>query len=271
MPYRYAHVYLLLLFPLTLLAFWPSYFAVLPAASWPIHFHGVIASLWIALLAWQSWTIHHGRTEQHRAAGLASLAVFPFFLASNLLIVHSVAGKFVTGENPFAARFGARLAILDLIATAAIAFLYWSALRWRREVHLHARFMLATVFFLFAPIFARVFRLYVPPLAVVPPEFDGFLFNVQLANFATLLLAVALAARLPKHARPWLMTAAAVAVQMVAFETLGGWAAWEAVVLAIAALPASLVFSSGLAAGALVAWLGWSAVPPRVAGRIEPA
>ena len=42
MPYRNAHYYLLGLMVLTGLAFWPSYFSVLPSASFAIHAHGSV-------------------------------------------------------------------------------------------------------------------------------------------------------------------------------------------------------------------------------------
>lgn len=271
MPYRHAHYYLLLLIALTVLAFWPSYFATLVTATMAAHIHGFTASLWIALLAAQSWTIHHGHNALHRTVGSASLAIFPFFLASNLLIVQSMSWRFATGDNPFSAAHGARLAMLDFVATAAVAFLYWSGLRWRRKVHLHSRYLLATVFFLLAPVFARIFGLYVPGLKLAPPDFANLPLNVEIVTVATLLLAVALAWKAPKHGRPWLIAAGFLAVQLIMFVTIGASEAWENVVRAIASLSPPLVFTAGLAAGALLSWLGWTAVPPRHARAVQAA
>lgn len=269
MPYRHAHFYLLLLAALTVLAFWPSYFSVLPNSPAAFHIHGFTASLWIALLSLQSWLIHHGAPEQHRAAGLASLVLFPFFAASNLLIVHSMATKFASAADPFNAQFGARLAALDLVATGAIGFLYWSGLRWRRKIHLHARYLLATVFFLFAPIFARLFGLYVPPLQLAPPDFAKLPLNVELASLCAGLLALALAWKSPKQAGPWLLTAGLIGVQMLLFVTLGVFGPWEGTVRAIAMIPAPLLFGAGLAAGVMISWLGWNAAPPRSSRRMQ--
>lgn len=263
MPYRHAHYHLLLLIALTVIAFWPSYFATLGTATVAAHIHGFTASLWIALLAAQSWTIHHGHNALHRTVGTASLAIFPFFLASNLLIVQSMSWRFATADNPFSAAHGARLAMLDIVATAAVAFLYWSGLRWRRKVHVHSRYLLATVFFLLAPIFARIFGLYVPGLKLAPPQFANLPLNVEIVTVGALLLAFALAWKAPKHGRPWLVTAGFLAVQLAMFVTVGVSAPWENVVRAIATLSPPLVFAVGLAAGTLLSWLGWSAVPPR--------
>ena len=268
MPYRHAHYYLLILIALTALVFWPIYFAVLPSASIALHIHGFSASLWIALLTFQSWSIHHGRKEWHRAMGIASLLLFPFFLAGSVLIVHTMAWNFASGDL-FDSRFGARFAAFDLVAIPAIAFLFWSGLRWRRKVHLHARYMFATVFFLLAPIFSRLLARFIPGLEPTPPEFGTVEANIELASLGALLLALALAWKQPKHARPWLITAGLLGLQMVLFPTLGVLKPWEALVRAFADIPSPLLFSFGVAIGAAVSWLGWNSVPPRIVRSIE--
>lgn len=267
MPYRHAHYYLLLLIMLTGLAFWPIYFSVLPSASVALHIHGFSASLWIVLLTFQSWAIHHRHNEWHRGVGMASLAVFPFFFAGSVLIVHTMAWKFATGDL-FDSRFGARFAAFDLVAVPGIAFLFWSGLRWRRKVHLHARYMIATVFFLLAPIFSRLLAQHVPGLQLTPPDFARMTIDIELASLGALLLALALAWKHPKHGRPWLITAGLLGLQMLLFSTLGKFGPWEALVRLFAGAPAALLFTLGIAVGALVSWHGWNSVPPRGA-RIE--
>jgi hypothetical protein len=262
MPYRHAHYYLLLLIALTALAFWPIYFSVLPSASVALHIHGVSASLWIALLGIQSWTIHHRRNEWHRALGILSLAIFPVFFAGSMLIVHTMALNFASGDF-FDGRFGARFAALDLVAVPAIGWLYFSGLRCRRKVHLHARYMLATVFFLFEPIFSRLFLQYIPGLGVTPPEFARLPLDVELSTAGALLLALALAWRHTKYGRPWLITAGLLALQMVLFPTLGVVKPWEELVRAFAATSGHSLFSFGLAIGAAISWLGWKSAPTR--------
>src|SRR5687768_18167400 len=115
MPYRHAHWYLLLLFPLTGLAFWPNYFSKFATSPFAFHVHGITASLWIGLLAIQSWTIHHRRNAFHRTAGLTSLALFPFFLVGGLLVLQTMADKFGAGQDQFYALFGARLGVIDTV------------------------------------------------------------------------------------------------------------------------------------------------------------
>lgn len=264
MPYRHAHYYLLLLMVLTAVAFWPSYFSVLPSASVALHIHGFTASLWITLLVFQSWSIHRRHNEWHRAVGIASLAIFPLFFAGSLLIVHTMALNFVAGDF-FDSRFGSRFAAIDAVAIPGIAFLFWSGLRWRRKVHLHARYMFATVFFLFSPIFSRLFMRYVPGLKLAPPDLSHVPLNIEAASLCALLLALGLAWKQPKYGRPWLVTAALLGIQMILFVSLRAFGPWDALVREFAAVPAPLLFSAGLAGGAVVSWHGWNCIPPRPA------
>ena len=120
LPYPRAHFWLLLLFPLTGLAFWPAYFSDFRAAPYAFHVHGITASLWIALLAFQSWAIHRRRNSLHRSVGLASFALFPFFLVGGLLVLQTMAIKFGIQADPFYQMFGARLGAIDAVSVIAL-------------------------------------------------------------------------------------------------------------------------------------------------------
>ncbi|WP_447406154.1 hypothetical protein, partial [Clostridium perfringens] len=82
MPYRHAYRWLLGLFPLIALAFWPGYLGQLAQAPFALHAHGLTATAWLMLLTAQSWSIHARRAAWHRAAGLATFAVVPLFAAA---------------------------------------------------------------------------------------------------------------------------------------------------------------------------------------------
>lgn len=267
MPYRHAHWFLLLLFPLTGLAFWPAYFSKLAAAPSAFHAHGLTASLWIVLLAFQSWTIHRRRNALHRTAGLASFALFPLFVTGGLLVIRTMAVKFGSGADPFYAAFGARLAAVDALSSLAIPCFFYMALRWRRKVHLHARYMLAPLLFLLGPILSRLMPI-LPPLAIRGPEdFANFAYGLHLANAAAIAVAAFLHYRAPKFGRPWLVGGGLVAAQSLLFETVGRARTWEAAVAAMASVPPPLVVSLGLIASLGVVWAGWTAgrTPPRAA------
>ena len=271
MPYRRAHIFLLLLFPLTALAFWPAYFSKFASSSAAFHVHGLTASLWIAMLAFQSWSIHRGRNAQHRLIGRWSLGLFPLFFAGGLMIIHSMAVKFGAQADPFYSMFGARLGIIDVVATAGIAWLYVEGLRQRRKVQLHARHRVATVLFLLSPIFGRLMPI-LPPFAMAGPEdLPRFALSVQAGNAIALALAAWLWFGSPKHGRPYLVTGAAIVLQMVLFETIGRSGAWEAFYAGLGALPAGAFLAAGLVAGAGLAWLGWTLGPVRRPPAVQTA
>lgn len=181
-----------------------------------------------------------------------------------------MAWNFANGDF-FDGKFGSRFTAIDAVAVPGIAFLFWSALRWRRKVHLHARYMFATVFFLFSPIFSRLFMRYVPGLQLAPPDLSRLPLDIELATLGAMLLALALAWKQPKHARPWLITAALLGLQMSLFATLTAFAPWDRLVRLFAATPSPLLFSVSLAAGVSISWLGWNSIPPRTVRVIETA
>jgi uncharacterized membrane protein YozB (DUF420 family) len=263
MPFRHAHYYLLALLPLTLFAFWPGYFSILGTAPIGFHVHGVTASLWIVLLAFQSWSIHRRRNALHRTIGYASFALFPLFTVGGLLVVQSMAVALAGGNDPFYNVYGARLGIVDTLSTLAILYLFFMALRWRRKVHLHARYMLTTVFFLLMPILTRILTDY-PPFEMDGPGDLSFGYAFHVSTVAGVALAVALYLRAPKHGRPMIDIGALLLLQSILFETFGRTPAWLQAYIAIGSIPAAALISAGLAASLGIIWLGWiSARVPR--------
>lgn len=257
MPYRHAHWYLLLLFPLTGLAFWPNYFSKFSASPYAFHVHGITAALWILLLAAQSWTIHHRRGALHRGVGMTSLALFPFFLVGGLLVLQTMADKVSTHEDPFYNLFGARLGTMDALSSIALPFLFYMAIRWRRKVHVHARYMLAPVLFLLGPILSRLMPA-LPPLAITGPEtFYRFAYGLHISNGIAVAAAAFLYVKAPRHGRPYLIVGGLIVAQSLLFETLGRTRDWEILYASMAHVPTALIASLGLAAGIMAGAAGW--------------
>lgn len=263
MPFSYAHYVLLLFIPLVVIAFWPFYFSQLAASPVAIHVHGVTASAWILLLVFQSWAIHNRRIGLHRAAGRASFVLFPLFLVGGFLVLHSMAIGTAVATNPFVVAFGPGLGALDLLAVSAFAGLYLGALRHRREVQLHARFMLATPLLLLSPVFARLINSHVPGLIITGPEqMHLFPYSVQLANLVAVVVALALYASAPRYGRPFLWVVAVVLAQSTAFQWLGALPGWRASFVSLAALPVAAPVLLGLGLGAFILWHGLSGGRP---------
>ena len=99
MPYPRAPYYMLGVIAVILIGFWPSYFAVSGNVPWQFHAHGVAASLWVAMVAAQSWTAHRKtQLPLHRAVGMASLFLFPFLIAGLAAIITAQAKNWIEGE-----------------------------------------------------------------------------------------------------------------------------------------------------------------------------
>ena len=263
MPNRHAHWFVLALFPLIALAFWPSYLSQFSTAPAQFHVHGITATLWLLLLIAQSLTIHRSQRRIHRTLGMASLVLFPLFLMGGTGIFFGMADRFVAGE-PFQAMYAPRLAWLDFVGVGGFAYFYYEALRNRRKVHLHSRYMLATAIFLLPPIFGRLTAI---PLGVTGPEdFEKLGAGFQIANGVTAAIAFALAYWSGKHGRPFALAGVLTIVAALLYQTIGGMSAWQALYARVAELPvAPFAFAAGLA-GVLIGYAGWIAgrrmIPP---------
>ncbi|WP_219755409.1 hypothetical protein [Sphingomonas folli] len=270
MPYRRAHWAVLLLLPLILLAFWPGYFGALRAAPLALHAHGLSATAWLVLLAVQLWAIHDRRVALHRAAGLALFALVPLFAGASLAAVQGGVALFAARSDPFHASFGARLALVDLLALVTFVALVRQALLARRQVRAHAAAMLATVLLVLPPILGRLFP-------AIPGFFDwevaghsGFALSFQLAMLAATACALILYRGRPDGGA-FLAVAVSLLLQAVAFDTVAAGATWAAAARALLGVPAPLLFAAGalIAAGALAE--GWLRVPPRARKRLGMA
>ena len=256
MPYRHAHWYLLALFPLAGLAFWPSYVSQIATASAEFHAHGITATLWLVLLVAQSWTIQRGQRQTHRSIGTASLVLFPLFLMGGASIFFGMADRYVAG-SPFHVMYAPRLAWLDFVAVGGFAYFYYEALRQRRKVHPHSGYMLATAVFLLPPIFGRLMAI---PLGVRGPEdFAKLGTGFQIANLLIAAMAFLIAHRRGKHGRPFAMAGVLVLVAAVLYQTIGGTAAWRALFARAADLPTAPFALAAGVAGVVIAYAGWTA------------
>ena len=258
MPYRHAHWFVLSLLPLAALAFWPGYLSQLATAGPAFHAHGITATMWLLLLAAQSYSIHHGHRAWHRSVGMASLLLFPLFLAGGAGIFIGMAQRYVEASTPFYQMYPARLAWLDVVGVGGIAFFYYQALKWRRKVHVHSGYLLATAIFLLPPILGRLSPI-LPGLSISgPADFGKLMIGFQVGNGLTALIALGIALR-SRHGQPFFIAAALHVLAAILFQTVGGWSVWEAFYARTAEVPVGpLALAAGLF-GVAVGWAGWTA------------
>jgi hypothetical protein len=272
MPYRYAHWYLLTLFPLVGLAFWPGYFSIFSASPLALHAHAAAGTLWLAILAAQSWMIHNDARDIHRLVGAASLAAFPFFLATGAVVSVLMAQQFANNLSPFDVMYDPRLGFGSIGFLIGFAYCYWQGLRKRPKVHSHSRYMLATAIFLLPPIFARLCR-YVPSLHIGgASDLWKFALNIQIANALTAVIAFCLAWRAGKHGRPFLEAGVVIVMTDILLQTVGVLPLWQHLFTVLARVPLPVAAAIAGAAGIIIAYGGWvSGRRPTSQVRIAPA
>jgi len=257
MPYSKSHWFLLALLPVTVLAFWPSYFGILREAPLAHHLHGITGTLWILLIAGQSFAVHSGRLPLHRSAGRLVFVLAPLLIGAFSLVTWAGAQKSVA-QHPFYEAFGRALLTGDALLVFATSLLIYLALRHRRRVHLHGALMISTVMGLLPPILARVFNVYVPGLVISGPDtLYRFGSALLISVVLTVALGIFLALRYRRHAWPWWLASGIVALLYLLYATFGQTALWTAAVMEIASWSPIGVFLFGAVLGAVACVLGW--------------
>ena len=87
--YRHSARFFALFLALTVLAFWPSYFARLfeQPNLW-FHAHGVVLTLWLVLLVVQAQLIRTHRRGLHRLLGKLSFVLAPAVVVITTVFIH---------------------------------------------------------------------------------------------------------------------------------------------------------------------------------------
>ena len=264
MPYRNAPYYVLFCIAVIVAGFWPTYWAVLGSSRWQFHFHGAASTVWVLMVLFQSWAVHKEQLPLHRAVGKSSLLLFPFLIGGLTGIIDVTAKNYLAGdatENPITMMFGPGFLIGLLVAVAAYVTLYFLALKNRRKVWPHAGYLLGTPIILFESPFSRLMDILgVPGFAIRGPEqFDRVMSGILYSDAIALIFCLAVYWRVGERARPFLVTAGFVGLQMATMGLLNeaGWL--KSALLALGHVPSGVVVLAGMAIGAATSWAGWNA------------
>ena len=260
MPYPRAHYYMLIVMAVIVAGFWPSYFAVWGSVPWQFHAHGVAASIWVAMVAAQSWTVHRGGLALHRAVGRSSLFLFPFLIAGLAAIIDLTGKGYVAQDGPVRMMFGASFLIGLALAIAAYVTVYYRALKFRRKVWVHSGYLLATPLILFESPFSRLLGMFVPGLMVTgPQDFHLIMVTILLAMAVELAIIAAIWLKYRERAKPFLVAAGFIVAQMLTMGLMADSALLRSLLVTIGHLPSAAVVGAGFAIGAATSWAGWNA------------
>jgi hypothetical protein len=145
---------------ITLLAFWPSYFAKLPARmDLYTHVHAVLMTVWFALLIVQPFLIRREGRVWHRRLGRLSYLLVPLIAVSWFLLIH------VRARNMTDATFAKDGYFFYLPFVSSVLFLAaWGMAIVRRSTPpLHARYMVCTALAAIDAVAARLMFASLPP------------------------------------------------------------------------------------------------------------
>lgn len=153
--------YFIGLIVLVFLGFWPSYFAKFANGTnkYPFyfHFHATMMSLWMLALIIQPVLIRKKRLALHRAIGKLSYLIMPLLFISVILLTHYQMGDHVEVVNN--EKFYGPHLIIPFKDLLIIGIAYFIAIRYRHNVNIHARAMVATGIVFIEPALVR-FLLY---------------------------------------------------------------------------------------------------------------
>lgn len=147
----------------SIIAFWPTYYAVFFSSEFYIHLHAFFAVLWFGMLIVQPYLIRSRQLDLHRLVGKFSYFVAPLVVISIVLLAHN---RLTLAPESFYP-FQTFILYLQISLALVFAITYALAIYYRKTKPIHARFMVATSFTFIDPIFARLIIIFAPNAAPI--------------------------------------------------------------------------------------------------------
>ena len=260
MPYRHAHYFVGFVLVTILIGFWASYWSAIDQVPLAFHVHAISSSAWLMLLIVQSLAIHRRANAFHKQMGRASFALFPFLILGFVMIIDVSAQRYATAEGAFILHNGPSFGVGMVIAITAYLTLFYHALKQRRNVKLHAGYMLATPLILFESPFSRVMGDFLPWMNVIGSEGPQAVQDtIAISDGLAIAFAMTLYFMDRKHGAPWLVASCFMGLQAMVMWNAPFVPALGPLFNAYAQIPLAVTAAAGIAAGALAGWLGWRA------------
>lgn len=221
MPYARTAVYWFVgLLAVLLLGFWRTYFSVIFGEMHPTHhLHSAAMLGWVLLLIHQSWRIRGRNLAAHKKVGQLSWVVAPLVvITGSWVTLHNIA-RFDDPTTPGA------LSIFWLGWASVIVFaiLFAMAMKHRKNVHYHARYMISTALVFLIPGLGRALSQYLPVVGLKAPSFFQVLFVPLIIG----LLLVAYEWRRDRIRSPFLVFSALWGLTLLLWVLLPKFGPWE--------------------------------------------
>lgn len=218
--YRNAFYWMIALLAILLIGFWPSYFSRLTEPMHvTLHLHSIAMLAWVLLLIAQSWLIRNRKLSQHRVLGKVSFLIAPLVVITGIWVNFHFQGRV---EEPLATGVQA-IFWFGFFLPLLFAFLYVQAIRHRRNMNLHARYMVLTALVFLIPGLGRALDNILEPFGLWTPTF------LQLMGF-TLGIALWLMIQDWRRQKPWwpqFVFSVLWAINIALYVLLPKWSAWN--------------------------------------------
>lgn len=218
--YARAPLYLAGLLALAVLGFYRSYFAQLLDTDAVHHLHAVTATGWLLLLCAQAWLYRTRRRVLHRQLGRWSPVLVGLFLLSGVLVLR----RMLVAQDGFSQAYGMRLSFADASSVVYFALAFGLALHFRRQLQLHARFMVSTALLVLPPALARAAGQYLPGI-------DSFEAAFHTGYVASELMVLGLIVHDLRHGGwrwPYPALLGVMLLQQASFHIVPHWPGWQA-------------------------------------------
>ena len=176
--------------------------------------------MWMLLLITQSWLIRNRRNTRHRALGKLSFILAPAVVISGVIVTFYSQSN---SENPLSP-FAMGLFWFGFFSVGVFAVMYALAIRNRRNMQLHARYMILTALVFIMPGLGRMVSQYIAPLGVWTPTFYQM-------TYVPLLIGLWLMFMDMKNSRPYkpyLLSNIFWGINAVMWIALPRWETWQA-------------------------------------------
>lgn len=155
--FPYMYIYGIILFILSIFAFWPVYFSILNEVRLTIHLHSVIATLWVITLIMQSWLARQKKFKKHKVVGKITYLLVPLFILFTLMLFHD----FLNAESTFSQQLSSRITFYDLTGLIYFTAAFILAVSvFKKNIDIHARLMISTIVIMLFPIIGRLYLFY---------------------------------------------------------------------------------------------------------------
>lgn len=219
--YANAYLYLGMGLLATFIGFLPSYFSKLSDFNPVYHFHGITATLWMLLLILQPYLYRIGKLKNHRLIGWGSLLLAILVIIGGLLMIQLM----IQGKDKFGiASMPYQLAFINIFSIVMFGLFLALAIKNRKDVQLHARYMVCTIFSPLNPAIIRIFFRH-----GLTDSFPVALTWSHIIPELILILLILDDKRKVKFRRPYLVCLGLIVIQHGLMYFAGDWEWWQSI------------------------------------------